>query len=101
MDTSEKLNSSLDDIAAGRGAGGRAPRVRGGRPPRGGTRGGAPADADDGFVPYRHTGGRTHLAGASLKEIAAASDAERCATCQLVARAFCRADAPSARTAAC
>jgi hypothetical protein len=77
MDTAEKLSMSLDDIGGG-GRGGR----RGGRPPprRDNSRGGASRGrvTDDDFTPYRNTGGRTHLAGASLQEIAAASDGERC-----------------------
>ncbi len=73
MDTTEKLNMALDDIGGGRRRGARGPQrvVRGGRPPRG-------AADDDDFVPYRNTGGTRHLAGASLQQIAAASDAERC-----------------------
>jgi len=99
IDTSSKLDMALDDVAAlaqpggsrggGRRGGGGAAVVRGGgRPPRGqGAAGAAAADGEEGpFNPYRNTGGRTHLAGASLQEIAAACDAERCACSPLPPR---------------
>ena len=77
MNLSSKLDMALDDVAAAGGSSGRGGRMRGGRPPTGGGREGG--SREDGFNPYRNTAGRTHLAGASLQEIAAASDEERCA----------------------
>ena len=90
MDTTAKLDMALDDVAAAS-TGGRGGRVRGGRPPKGsGGGGGGGRDTsarEEGFNPYRNTAGRTHLAGASLQEIAAASDEERCAAPAPLSRA--------------
>jgi hypothetical protein len=103
MDTSAKLDMALDDVAAAS-TGGRGGRVRGGRPPKGGGGGGGggreAAPREDGFNPYRNTAGRTHLAGVSLQELAAAYDEERCA-CSARARHAARTSRAPAHTAAC
>lgn len=72
-DTAQKLDMELDDLVTDRGNGGKAPR--GGRRGRGGeAREGGARDE-----PYRNTGGRRHLKGATLQDIAAAPESERCA----------------------
>ena len=97
MDTSAKLDMALDDVAAASG-GGRRGVVRGGRPPKGGGGGREAAPREDGFNPYRNTAGRTHLAGASLQEIAAAPDEERCAPPGRACAAQQASRAPDARS---
>ena len=62
------------DALVGRGRGGKAQgRVRGGRAVRG-----ARGKAGGRDTPYMNTAGTVHKAGASLQEIAAAGDSERC-----------------------
>lgn len=74
-DTAAKLDMELDDIVGGSGGrvrGGGGPVRRGGRPPKGG---GVAKDGRD--SPYRNTGGRTHLKGVSVQDIASAPESDR------------------------
>lgn len=71
----EKLDMELDELVE-RGRGGKAPRGGGRGVRRGGREAKGPAEAPE--APYRNTGGRRHLEGASLKDIALAPERDRC-----------------------
>ena len=63
MNTAEKLDAPLDDLVAS---------------PRGGVRRGGRGPPKGDGVGFRNTAGKSHMKGATLQEIAAAPEDERC-----------------------